>query len=553
MDMPQHTDMPQTGESSKQDNAAKISDKPRGVTRQVANDFYNFLKGLATKTEKRRRVSEQHRAVDTVETQFASPPFLAWANPRTSSVADNDNAEDEEAAVVTPTSAEEDDWGRRVRDQIIALKPKQHDWSYWGPTSTIPQHKLMALMRTLQQDIKNGFEEHTFQYVDRLHGAFNSAYILESKGVKVCVRVPACGWPERWTEVDQDDLRAAALGLRYMKNNTYLPTPVLYSYDMTMDNEIGAPYTLMSFVEGTTADTIWKGSCNPAGAIENKRQNFLRSLAQMVCGLKDVRFDQFGTIAFDWSDDEALDPQISFGFRLNGSNIFMVHRSFNILPVQNSVEAMLASGKAKRFEADGYPEQIKDASKRGIYILWEMMIEAFEKSTKPPSGEPEFVLMQSDFNPQNILINDDGVVTGSIDWDCLEAIPRQVGWSCVPHWLALDWAWDYDWPLGASVSDDLKPDDYVRYRNDYARYLCEASGGHFDSAYTAKSHIYRHFFASFESYPWVRRFVSNVMAEILPRNGFVFREYAKHVGKDGFHKGERAWLQEQLFRFFAPK
>ncbi|EME46320.1 hypothetical protein DOTSEDRAFT_126816 [Dothistroma septosporum NZE10] len=459
---------------------------------------------------------------------------------------------DDEKTAETPLSTEEDDWGRRVRSNEIARKPKKHDWLYWGPTSAIPDYKLMALMKALQHDVKNGFEQHEFQNVKRLHGAFHSAYILESEGVKVCVRIPACGWPGRWTEVDQDDLRAAALGLRFMKNNTSLPTPVLYSYDMTMDNEIGAPYTLMSFVEGGTADAIWKGTCNPRCVIENKRQNFLRSLAHMMCGLKDVRFEEFGTLWFEWADEEARNPRIGDGWRLDGSNIFMVHRKFNALPVQTSVAEMLASGKAKRFEADGYPEQIQNASKKGVYILWEMMIDAFEKSTKVPAGEPEFVLMQSDFSPQNILVNGDGVVTGSIDWDCLEAIPRQVGWSCVPHWLAVDWEWDFCWPLGSIVLDDLKPDDYVRYRNEYARYLREACGGHFDSVYTAKSHIYRHFFNSFEAYPRVRKFVFNVLIDIMPRNGFTLKDYAETIGKHGFRRGEQEWLEEQLFRFFAP-
>lgn len=77
-----------------------------------------------------------------------------------------------------------------VKEQKIVC-----DVSYWGPTKSIEEADLAAL---LDRTVGKGTRSY-FKLIDRLSGAFNVAYIMESpRGVKVCVRVPACGFPARW-------------------------------------------------------------------------------------------------------------------------------------------------------------------------------------------------------------------------------------------------------------------------------------------------------------------------------------------------------------------
>jgi aminoglycoside phosphotransferase len=51
----------------------------------------------------------------------------------------------------------------------------------------------------------------------------------------------------------------------------------------------------------------------------------------------------------------------------------------------------------------------------------------------PGSEEPEtFVLLHCDLDLQNVLVDDDGEVTGILDWDSCSVVPRSVGYASLP-------------------------------------------------------------------------------------------------------------------------
>lgn len=71
---------------------------------------------------------------------------------------------------------------------------------YWGPTKRIPEEQLVALLERAVVGYSYSYKPH-WKLINRLNGAFNVAYILESApGLKVCVRVPAAGFPARWNQ-----------------------------------------------------------------------------------------------------------------------------------------------------------------------------------------------------------------------------------------------------------------------------------------------------------------------------------------------------------------
>jgi hypothetical protein len=69
---------------------------------------------------------------------------------------------------------------------------------YWGPTKEISPAKMIALVtRVTGQGA--GLTGVQWSLVDKLCGSYNCAYILDSPGrSRLCVRVPACGFPARW-------------------------------------------------------------------------------------------------------------------------------------------------------------------------------------------------------------------------------------------------------------------------------------------------------------------------------------------------------------------
>ncbi|KIM37911.1 hypothetical protein M413DRAFT_421199 [Hebeloma cylindrosporum] len=44
-----------------------------------------------------------------------------------------------------------------------------------------------------------------------------------------------------------------------------------------------------------------------------------------------------------------------------------------------------------------------------------------------------------DFGFQNVLVDDDGTVTGLLDWDGNDTVPRQSGYARYPLWIMRDW------------------------------------------------------------------------------------------------------------------
>ena len=116
-----------------------------------------------------------------------------------------------------------------------------------------------------------------------------------------------------------------------------------------------------------------------------------------------------------------------------------------------------------------------------VYSAYSIMIGYLPNGalTKEYSNPEKFSLFQSDFNPQNIFVDEDCNVTGFIDWDLTDTRPCYVGWARIPLWLCEDWDFSHlgragklSWPnpkMAYPASVDLQ-----RYRKDYARHLLEA-------------------------------------------------------------------------------
>lgn len=132
---------------------------------------------------------------------------------------------------------------------------------------------------------------------------------------------------------------------------------------------------------------------------------------------------------------------------------------------------------------------------QGLFLVYALILEYFPHGLakyEPADRSEIFTLSQTDFNLQNIFVDDQGDVTGIINWDLSETKPRYMGWSRTPCWLnedldphTPDFDGRYSWPARMIHS----PLELKRYREDYARYLVEGCGDdHEDLKYTLNSH-----------------------------------------------------------------
>ena len=132
------------------------------------------------------------------------------------------------------------------------------------------------------------------QLVSRLNGSYNLVHVLDfTDGIKYVIRVPLTAQEGRFDENAQRELRAHALTLRYIKKNTGLPVPDVFDFDVTHQNEIGAPYIAMSYMEGTQVSEKW---FSRDSGLSDLRCRALDTIAEAMCKLKDLEFNAIGSL-----------------------------------------------------------------------------------------------------------------------------------------------------------------------------------------------------------------------------------------------------------------
>ncbi|QDS70743.1 hypothetical protein FKW77_003361 [Venturia effusa] len=155
-----------------------------------------------------------------------------------------------------------------------------------------------------------------------------------------------------------------------------------------------------------------------------------------------------------------------------------------------------------------------------------------------------FVLVPPDFDWQNVLVDDDGNVTGLLDWDGVCTVPRFRGFASMPLWLQQDYSPEWHWEGTRGNSDH----DLARYRRAYANFMAEAMNNEGDCKYTAKSPILDVLVAAChkENEGWADHAARTILRMLLPRTDIT--EYFKRIGdaEQAPRPGESPWLMERL-------
>lgn len=209
----------------------------------------------------------------------------------------------ENAQLDESTSAEE--YYADQNSNASAVDPYEH---MFGSILHIEDYKLRKIARLHLAD-KIGDR---CWVLETLGGSYNRVFVVQfdigtDETVKYVIRIPYYGKPETWTEEDALGFRSDVLTLRYIKKHTGLPVPDIVAYSDTCDNELGHPYTLMTFMQGTRADEYWYEDDDQEQTrpeTEEWRRKFLKSLANIMSKLQNLRFAAGGRLEFENDDDE---------------------------------------------------------------------------------------------------------------------------------------------------------------------------------------------------------------------------------------------------------
>lgn len=390
---------------------------------------------------------------------------------------DSDDSDDDDIH----KELERQDW-EPIR-AIADVEFKQLLLKWVDPYHTLPPDACRITQRT------EGAYHHVV-FVKLNKGALQEHYII---------KVPAVGTAARWQQGDAHNLRCEADLMLHIRRNTSVPVAEVLAYEDSPENALGAPYILMKQLPGEPANKIWfeeesddpfvefmKANC-PSKQTEQKRRTFLHSLARLMAELQTLEFDKIGMLNFDLPGP----PIITHAFhwthhtRLNHRNINIDGALFKIGPF-NSSKGFVTAKLERMWPSDLDPSFPHGALALGVRKVLDIVFSTpvISSSKKLPTDQFEtFVLRHNDLDLQNILADDDGNVTGILDWDGCITAPRCAGYASVPEFLRLDWQPNFDLEKKPHMAWKM---DY--YRQIYADAMLETDC--IDAKYTRKSAMY---------------------------------------------------------------
>lgn len=468
-----------------------------------------------------------------------------------------------------------------IRCEAPAQKPtaRQHDdLIIWGNVRQIKDTKLLALAaRALKDQDLYHPSDGKLQIADRFEGSYNSVTVIQcATGTKYCLRIPAAGRPGRWTKEDAELMEADAMTMRYIRRKTGLLMPDVISFDSTCKNKLGHPYLLTTFIEGVPLYKLWDDDSRTD--LEGFRQRTLQSIAAEISKLHSLTWDRdMGTL--DFEDEENPEPWVSIevdeGFPWEEN--FGVDRKLKEIqkPELSIIEYRQTMREVYMKHVPAWHATSASAKwRKGEKLLLNLLIHCLPDAEKydilaehPEIGSvPWLQLSQSmkylqhttmtiappDFNMQNIMVDNDGQVTGFLDWDGVQVVPCYRGWARYPKFLYRDWSLYFD------NDSDLYWDgkEMEKYRQDYAQYMADVMDGQGDCQFTSKSHLYEVLHEALNLRLRRQDFVDKILAIIYPRaDPVLFLERLHNTeckDQQGLKPQEMRVLWDRLQQLFQP-
>jgi serine/threonine protein kinase len=320
------------------------------------------------------------------------------------------------------------------------------------------------------------------------------------------VKVPFAGTEDSWTQADANNLYHENTMIQHIRRVTNVPVPEIIDFAPYPRSIFGYPFTIMRKLPGKCAHYLWfEEGEDPfeqgdyvTKEVETLRHSFLRSLAHTMSELQNIDFPSTGVA--DWSDDgprrpPKMIPRHTWDYtkpETAYSANEKLHTRYDPCQIPRKYfKHNIDTRWPENIDPEGL-EQMEPGRKELISgvrkVLNEMILPtpAFTLSRRDPSAvgtRHSFVLAHNDLDLQNILVDNEGNVTGILDWDNCSIVPRSVGYASLPLFLRKDWLPGWDLRTHPYTSWTLN-----EYQDTYINAMMET--GCPDARYTRKSGMY---------------------------------------------------------------
>ncbi|KAJ7739875.1 kinase-like domain-containing protein [Mycena metata] len=337
-------------------------------------------------------------------------------------------------------------------------------------TSSIPSfvdHIDLDVLSSLATQTRSGEIKCTVDPAPKI-GAFNVVYFLEfTDGVRWVARIPI----PPWSEALQKRMSLDRISLDFIGNNTTIPVPRIIDCQTTENNALGRPYTFMTFLPGTQLAKLW---FDPAWFSDERRITVFKSLARLMSQLSSHEFPMIGQLD--------IDPTTGAVF---------------VGPYYPSLGAIDAGETSPDPIGDPSPstyiflqrkisDQLHEASDTRVISDLQLLRTFASMLPNPEFDGAPFFLAHPDFGYQNILVDEEGNVTGIVDWDGACVVPRQYAFARYPSWITRDWDPLLHGYCEASAVKD-SPETLSRFREEYLAVFSRLNPAH--GRLTQHSHI----------------------------------------------------------------
>ena len=310
-----------------------------------------------------------------------------------------------------------------------------------------------------------------------LMGSYNIVYVINfSDGVTWVARIPGKGL--EFEELDLKKMETDYQTMRYIKTHTSIPLPEVFCWK-TSKELVGAPFGLMSFMEGSQLSDRW---FDQSWVTEEKRLKVLSGIATAMSELGKYPFEAIGALEFDsegtvtgvggmvWSNEQ--DNQAIFS--TNGAG-------WGVTKISGPYES------AKDYLFDDLREEYPSKRAKSAHEVMRLAIESIPDYM---DSKHHYPLSPMDFNYQNIFVDDDANVVGFIDWDNVHTNPSAMGFARYPSWITRDWdPVNYDYSEDEESPYESSPEELSRYRRHYAAAFESLAIPNYDPLHTRLSHI----------------------------------------------------------------
>jgi isoamyl acetate esterase len=195
--------------------------------------------------------------------------------------------------------------------------------------------------------------------------------------------------PDRNTGPSAKDITDEVRTIQYVSNNTTIPVPHVFEYDVDPGNPLGAPYILMEEMPGHLV-----GHLKIAGPYV---RHVYAQIAGIVLQLSKLHFPRIGLIC-----------QAECVFEdFHRLNAFKSAKDFYI-------------ARAEHF----YSQQIERSDVNWTTLAW-LYLQAIPLICKPDLDNGPFPLRHPDLNNLNLLFDDEYNIVGLIDWTLTQAVAWQ--------------------------------------------------------------------------------------------------------------------------------